>query len=150
MNIWTRPLTLESINASNKNTAVANLGIEFIAIGEDYIKGRMPVDSRTIQPFGILHGGSSVLLAETLGSIAANYCLRKDGQRAVGLEINANHLRAVASGWVTGTARPIHIGASTQVWEIRIENDEGKPTCISRITMAVIDDRPKNAQSEIK
>lgn len=141
MSIWTRTLDLETINASNRNTAVESLGIEFTEIGADYIKGKMPVDSRTVQPFGILHGGSSVLLAETLGSIAANYCLRKEGQRAVGLEINANHLRAVASGWVIGTARPIHIGASTQVWEIRIENDEGKPSCISRITMAVIDAR---------
>ncbi len=145
MSIWTRALDLETINANNQNTAVANLGIEFTEIGDDYIKGRMPVDSRTVQPFGILHGGSSVLLAETLGSIAANYCLRKAGQRAVGLEINANHLRAAASGWVTGTARPIHIGGSTQVWEIRIENDEGRPSCISRITMAVIDVREANA-----
>jgi len=138
MSIWTRPIDLASANASGANTAVANLGIEITEIGEDFLRGRMPVDSRTVQPHGILHGGSSVLLAETLGSLAANYCLRSPDQRAVGLEINANHLRAAASGWVIGTARPIHIGGSTQVWEIRIENEQGKPTCISRITMAVI------------
>lgn len=138
MPIWTRPIDLTIANANTANTAVGNLGIEITEIGDDYLRGRMPVDARTIQPYGVLHGGSSVLLAETLGSFAANYCLRNPEQRAVGLEINANHLRAVSSGWVTGTARPIHIGGSTQVWEIRIENDEGKITCISRITMAVI------------
>lgn len=138
MTIWTRPIDLATANANSANTAVANLGIEITEIGADFLRGRMPVDARTVQPYGILHGGASVLLAETLGSFAANYCLRGPEQRAVGLEINANHLRAVASGWVTGTARPIHIGGSTQVWEIRIENDEGKTTCISRITMAII------------
>ena len=138
MPIWTRPPTLEHLTATNRDTAGESLGIEFTEIGDDFIRGRMPVDARTVQPRGILHGGASVLLAETLGSVAANYCLRGEHQAAVGLEINANHIRSVASGWVTGTARPIHIGGSTQVWEIRIENDEGKLTCISRITMAVI------------
>ena len=138
MPIWTRPPTLEHITATNRDTAAHSLGIEVTEIGDDYLCGRMPVDARTVQPHGILHGGASVLLAETLGSIAANYCLRGEHQAAVGLEINANHIRSVASGWVTGTARPIHIGGSTQVWEIRIVNEEGKPTCISRITMAVI------------
>lgn len=138
MPIWTRPIDLATANANSANTAVANLGIEITEIGDDFLRGRMPVDSRTIQPYGVLHGGASVLLAETLGSFAANYCLRSPEQRAVGLEINANHLRSVDSGWVTGTARAIHIGGSTQVWEIRIENAEGKTTCISRITMAVI------------
>ncbi|ROT95974.1 hotdog fold thioesterase [Marinobacter sp. R17] len=120
------------------NTAVRSLGIEYLEVGDDFIKAKMPVDERTRQPFGILHGGASVVLAETLGSMAANYCLRKPDQVAVGLEINANHIRSVASGWVYGTARPFHIGGSTQVWEIRIENEEGKLTCVSRITMAVI------------
>lgn len=138
MTIWTRPIDLATVNANSANSAVASLGIEITQIGEDFLRGRMPVDSRTVQPYGILHGGASVLLAETLGSFAANYCLRSPEQRAVGLEINANHLRAVASGWVTGTARPIHIGGSTQVWEIRIENDKGQIICISRITLAVI------------
>lgn len=138
MSIWTRPIDLAAVNASGIDTAVANLGIEITQVGDDFLRGRMPVDARTVQPHGIVHGGASVLLAETLGSIAANYCLRSPDQRAVGLEINANHLRAVASGWVIGTARPIHIGGSTQVWDIRIENLDGKPTCISRLTMAVI------------
>ncbi len=138
MAIWSRPIDLAAINASGEDTAVANLGIEITEIGEDYLRGRMPVDSRTVQPHRILHGGASVLLAETLGSIAANYCLRAEGLRAVGLEINANHLRAVATGYVTGTARPLHIGGSTQVWEIRIEDEQGRPSCISRLTMAVI------------
>lgn len=138
MPIWTRPIDLATANAGSANTAVASLGIEITEIGDDFLRGRMPVDSRTVQPYGVLHGGASVLFAETLGSFAANYCLRSPEQRAVGLEINANHLRAVASGWVTGTARPIHIGGSTQVWEIRIENEEGKIICISRITMAII------------
>lgn len=142
MSIWTKPLDLEALNKANQASAIESLGIEFTEIGADYIKGRMPVDARTIQPYGILHGGASVLLAESLGSVAANYCLRGADQRAVGLEINANHLRAVASGWVTGTARPIHLGGSTQVWEIRIENDEGKTSCISRLTMAVISEKP--------
>lgn len=138
MAIWSRPIDLAAINASGEDTAVANLGIEITEIGEDYLRGRMPVDSRTVQPHRILHGGASVLLAETLGSIAANYCLRAEDLRAVGLEINANHLRAVATGYVTGTARPLHIGGSTHVWEIRIEDEQGRPSCISRLTMAVI------------
>jgi len=115
------------------------MGIEYVEIGDDYVIGRIPVDERTVQPFGILHGGSSVVLAETLGSMAANYCLRKENQIAVGLDINANHIRSVTKGWVYGTARPVHIGGTTQGWEIKLENEEGKLTCISRLTMAVID-----------
>ena len=138
MSIWTRPITLDHLNANNQPSAAGSLGIEITEIGDDFIRGRMPVDARTRQPHGFLHGGASVLLAETLGSIGANYCLRDPGQRAMGLEINANHLRAVASGWVTGTARPLHLGSTTHVWEIRIENEDGKPVCISRLTMAVI------------
>jgi 1,4-dihydroxy-2-naphthoyl-CoA hydrolase len=138
MPIWTRNPTLEKLTQNAANSAVSNLGIEFTEIGDDYIKGRMPVDHRTVQPFGILHGGASVLLAETLGSVAANQCLRKDNQQAVGLDINANHIRAVSSGWVIGTARPAHIGGSTQVWEIKIETEDGKTVCVSRLTMAVI------------
>lgn len=136
--IWTRTPTLEEMTESAKDTAVRTLGIEYLEVGDDFIKAKMPVDERTRQPFGILHGGASVVLAETLGSVAANYCLRKSNQAAVGLEINANHIRSVASGWVYGTARPHHIGGTTQVWEIRIENEDGKLTCISRITMAII------------
>ena len=139
MAIWThaRP-SLEQMAETSKDTAVTALGIEYVEVGDDYIIGRMPVDGRTAQPFGILHGGASVLLAETLGSIAANYCLREANQAAVGLDINANHVRSVASGWVYGTARPVHLGGTTQVWEIRIENQEGQLICLSRLTMAVI------------
>ncbi len=140
MAIWTRSIpTLEQMVEGSKNTAVATMGIEFVEIGDDYLIGRIPVDKRTVQPFGILHGGSSVVLAETLGSMAANYCLRKENQIAVGLDINANHIRSASKGWVYGTARPLHLGGTTQVWEIRLENEEGKLTCISRLTMAVID-----------
>lgn len=136
--IWTRVPTLEAMTESSRNTAVESLGIEYLAVGEDSVTARMPVDSRTHQPFGLLHGGASVLLAETLGSVAANHCIRDPAKVAVGLEINANHIRSVRSGWVTGIARPLHVGGSTQVWEIRIEDDRGKLVCTSRITMAVI------------
>ena len=138
MSIWTRKMNLEEMAAASKNTAVETLGIEYLEVGEDFVRGRRPVDKRTHQPFGLLHGGASVLLAETLGSMAANCCLREANQVAVGLDINANHLRSVTSGWVIGTARPVHIGGSTQVWEIRIESEEGKLVCISRLTMAVV------------
>ncbi|AHI28931.1 hotdog fold thioesterase [Marinobacter similis] len=137
MAIWTRTPNLESFMESSKNTAVGHMGIEYLEVGDDYVKGRMPVDERTVQPFGILHGGASVLLAETLGSMAANCCLKNPDTVAVGLDINANHLRPVSKGWVYGTATALHIGSTTQVWEIRLENEEGKPTCISRLTMAV-------------
>lgn len=138
MPVWTRQITLELLNIDNQRTAMNSLGIEFTEVSDDFIRARMPVDERTRQPFGLLHGGASVLLAETLGSVGANYCVKGENQVAVGLEINANHLRSVSSGWVTGTARPIHIGGSTQVWEIRIENEQGQLVCISRITMAVL------------
>ena len=117
------------------------LGIELTELGDDFLRGRMPVDARTLQPFGLLHGGASVALAETLGSMAGNLCLEAD-RRAVGLEINANHLRAVTEGHVTGTARPLHLGRSTQVWEIRIEDALGRLTCISRLTLAVVPREP--------
>jgi uncharacterized protein (TIGR00369 family) len=126
------------LNAGSRGTLVEHLGIEVLEVGADFVRGRMPVDARTHQPFGLLHGGASVALAETLGSMAANLCLDPASHMAVGLEINANHLRAVTHGWVVGTARPIHIGRSTQVWDIRIENEAGQPTCVSRLTMAVV------------
>ncbi|MEH6560684.1 MAG: hotdog fold thioesterase, partial [Marinobacter sp.] len=126
MAIWTRTPDLEHLAEASANTAVSHLGIEYTEIGDDYVTGRMPVDERTVQPFGILHGGASVLLAETLGSMAANCCLKDPDTVAVGLEINANHIRPVTKGWVYGTAKPIHIGSATQVWEIRMANEEGK------------------------
>jgi uncharacterized protein (TIGR00369 family) len=129
--------SLAELNARTPDTAVSNLGIVFTELGEDFLRGTMPVDARTKQPYGLLHGGSSVLLAETLGSMAANLCVEPGEGQAVGLEINANHLRAMSSGTVTGTARPVHVGRSTQVWEIRIEDEQGRPVCVSRLTLAM-------------
>ncbi|AZT82437.1 hotdog fold thioesterase [Marinobacter sp. NP-4(2019)] len=137
MAIWTQTPNLEQMMEASRNTAVHHMGIEYLEVGDDYVKGRMPVDERTVQPFGILHGGASVVLAETLGSMAANCCLKDPNTVAVGLDINANHIRPVTEGWVYGTARALHIGSATQVWEIRLENEQGKTTCISRLTMAV-------------
>ncbi len=114
-----------------------HLGIEFIELGDDYVKARMPVDERTKQPFGILHGGASVALAETLGSTGAGLVVDRSKYRCVGQEINANHVRAVSSGWVIGTARPLHLGRRSHVWEIRITDEQDRLVCISRITMSV-------------
>jgi len=141
MALWKQQATLDVVNGWSPNTMIAHLGIRITDIGDDYLRGTMPVDARTHQPYGILHGGASVALAETLGSYAAMLCC-DPGFYAVGLDINANHVRAVASGSVTGTARPLHVGRSTQVWEIRIEDEVGKLVCISRLTMAVV---PKQA-----
>jgi uncharacterized protein (TIGR00369 family) len=138
MAIWFARPTIEDLQANSANTLVSHLGIEFVELGEDFIRGRMPVDSRTVQPMRILHGGASVVLAETLGSVAANLCVDTERKACVGLDINANHVRAARSGYVYGTARPIHIGGSTQVWDIRIEDDEGRLVCASRLTMAVL------------
>lgn len=116
-----------------------HLGIEFTEIGDDYIAAQMPVDHRTKQPMGLLHGGASVTLAETLGSTASVLCIDLEKQTVVGLEINANHIRAAREGFVKGIAKPIHLGRSTQVWEIKIYNDANQLTCISRITNAVLE-----------
>ena len=140
MSIWKKPITLEACTSTSKDTAVSHLGIEFTEVGDDYLTARVPVDERTRQPFGLLHGGVSVVLAETLGSIGAFYA-SPEGHRGVGLDINANHLRAATSGWVTGTARPVHIGRTTQVWAIEMVNDAGELTCVSRITMAMLSPR---------
>ncbi|MDB5850473.1 MAG: esterase [Rhodoferax sp.] len=137
MPIWKRPITLDILNAGSPNTAISHLGIEITAFGDDFISGRVPVDHRTIQPYGLLHGGVSVLLAETLGSLGASFAA-PEGHLSVGLDINANHLRGVTSGWVTGTARAVHVGRTTQVWQIDMVNDAGALTCVSRITMAML------------
>ena len=137
MPIWTRPISTADLAAHSANTAVSHLGIEFLEVGDDFLRARVPVDERTRQPYGILHGGVSVVLAETLGSMGASYACTP-GHRVVGLDINANHIRAASSGWVTGTARPVHIGRTTQVWQIDMVNDAGQLTCVSRITMAVL------------
>ena len=138
MPIWKQQLTPDDVNAMSRNTMMATLGIRISEIGEDYVRGTLPVDARTHQPYGLLHGGASVALAETLGSFAAMLTLDPNVEAAVGLDINANHVRGVKSGTVTGTARALHLGRSTQVWEIRIEDEHGKLVCISRLTMAVI------------
>ncbi len=137
MRIWKQTINLELLNAISVNTAVAHLGIEFTEIGDDFLRARVPVDARTVQPYGLLHGGVSVVLAETLGSVGSVFAAPA-GQRAVGLDINANHLRSATSGWVTGTARPVHIGRSTQVWQIDLHNEAGQLTCVSRLTMAML------------
>jgi 1,4-dihydroxy-2-naphthoyl-CoA hydrolase len=142
MALWKTTPILEQLNAAGRNTMIETLGIELTDIGDDYVRGTMPVDARTHQPYGLLHGGASVALAETLGSMAAMLCIDASREVTVGLDINANHLRAVRSGIVTGTARPLHVGRSTQVWEVRIEDASGKLVCIARLTMAVV---PKQA-----
>jgi len=148
MSIWFSSPSVEDLKARSANTLVEHIGVEYIEIGDDYIKARMPVDHRTIQPARILHGGASVVLAETLGSVAANQCIDPDRQMAVGLEINANHVRSVRDGYVTGTVRALHIGRSTQIWEIHIRDDQDRLVCISRITMAVLRQARQSDRSE--
>lgn len=137
--IWFRPFTLEEVQQRGTGTMVEHINITITELGDDFLKGTMPVDHRTIQPMGILHGGASVALAETLGSLAANLVVDKDKKYCVGLDINANHIRSARKGFVTGTARPFHIGSSTQVWSIEIVDEEGRLVCISRLTMAVLE-----------
>ena len=139
MSIWFRPFTLDEIQSYSHGTMVEYLDLRFTEIGPDFLRGTLPVDGRTTQPFGLLHGGASVVLAETLGSVAASHCVDLERFHCVGLEINANHLRAARSGRVTGTARPVHLGRRSQVWEIRIEDEAGKLTCVSRLTISVLD-----------
>jgi 1,4-dihydroxy-2-naphthoyl-CoA hydrolase len=138
MSIWFKPFSLDDLNAYQQQTLVSHLGIRYTELGDDFLSATMPVDQRTKQPAGILHGGASVALAETLGSTGANMVVDRDKQLCVGLEINANHLRAMREGEVKGTARPLHLGGTTQVWEIRICDDQDRLVCISRITMAVL------------
>ena len=145
MAIWKQSVDLDRINGWNVGSMVEHLGMRVTEVGDDWVRGTMPVDARTRQPFGLLHGGASVALAESLGSLGANLVLEVDKEMAVGLDINANHVRAVTGGLVTGTARPIHLGRSTQVWEIRIEDEGGNLVCISRLTMAVVPRRSPKA-----
>ena len=137
MSIWKRKINLELVNSARQNTLVELLGIEVTSFGDDFLCAKMPVDHRTHQPMGILHGGASVCLAETVGSIAATMAVDED-HYCVGLEINANHLKSAKEGFVYATAKPIHIGRSTQVWDISIENEAKQPVCASRLTMAVL------------
>jgi 1,4-dihydroxy-2-naphthoyl-CoA hydrolase len=136
--IWFKNPDLEELNSRPKNNIGGLLGIEFTEIGDDFIKATMPVDDRTRQPYGILHGGASVVLTETLGSVASNLVLDTNFKMGVGLEVNANHLRPVKSGFVTGICTPIHIGGKTHVWDIKLYNDKGKITCVSRLTTAIV------------
>lgn len=138
MAIWNGAIDLDRLNEFNRNTLADHLGMRVTEVGDDFLRGTMPVDARTHQPFGLLHGGASVALAESLGSTAANLTLDTAAEMAVGLDINANHVRAVTAGLVTGTARAVHRGRTTQVWEIRIEDEAQRLICISRLTMAVV------------
>lgn len=139
--IWFVQPTIEGLQRLVQQTMVDHIGIEFTEVGSGYLKARMPVDSRTVQPERLLHGGASAALAETIGSVAANLCVDHTRWMCVGLEINANHLRPVRSGYVYGQATPLHLGQSTQVWQIEIRDEKQKLVCISRLTMAVI---PRN------
>lgn len=139
MSIFKSQVTPDVLNALSKDTLSEHIGIEFTVVGEDFLEARMPVERRTHQPMGLLHGGASVVLAETLGSVAATLCVDQTTQFCVGVEINANHIKGVRSGFVRGTAKPVHIGGKTQVWEIRIVNEQKELICVSRITMAVLD-----------
>ncbi len=138
MIIWRSPQTLESLNAASAGTMVQRLDIVFTEIGDDYIRATMPVDERTRQPYGLLHGGASVALAETLGSTGANMCVDRSRYRCLGQEINANHVRSARNGRVTGTARPLHVGGSSHVWGIDVANEAGELVCVARLTMAVL------------
>jgi 1,4-dihydroxy-2-naphthoyl-CoA hydrolase len=140
--MWFKTYTPENLNERPKNHLGALLGIQFTAITENSVTATMPVDERTHQPAGILHGGASVVLAETLGSIASYMCIDPDKYMAVGLEVNANHLRPVKSGLVTGICTPLHIGAKTHIWDIKLYTDKGKLSCVSRLTVAIL---PKQA-----
>ena len=131
-------ITPEDLAPTAHNTMIGHLGIEITEVGDDFLRARMPVDARTVQPAGLLHGGASAALAETLGSVASYLCTDPATTACVGLEINANHIRSVRSGYVTGTVRPIHLGATTHVWEIRIVDEQDRLVCISRLTMAVL------------
>jgi uncharacterized protein (TIGR00369 family) len=131
--------TVDQLNALNHNTLSAHLGIEFTEVGDDYLKARMPVDDRTRQPLGLLHGGASAALIETLGSVASAMRLDLNQQVPVGLEINANHLRPVKSGMVFGAATALHLGRRTHVWEVKIEDEAGQLVCVGRLTVMVVD-----------
>jgi 1,4-dihydroxy-2-naphthoyl-CoA hydrolase len=145
--IWFMPHTVEEMNALNDNTLSSWLGMEITGIGPDFLSGSMPVDHRTRQPYGLLHGGASIALAETLGSLAAAMTVDPASTLVVGQEINANHIRGLREGRVTGTARPVHLGGRSQVWSIEIADEAGRLVCISRLTLAVLDRRAQRAAS---
>lgn len=141
MNIWKTPIDLKNITESRKDTLIELMGIEFTEVGENYLKGRMPVDRRTHQPYGIMHGGASCALAETLASIAANHCVDMAKEYCVGLDINTSHIRMVKTGFVTGTATALHIGKATQVWEVHIVDEQDRLVSVNRLTLFVLQRR---------
>jgi 1,4-dihydroxy-2-naphthoyl-CoA hydrolase len=137
-NMWKSDYSIEQVNSMNKNTILETLGIEITEKGSDFLVGKMPVDSRTVQPMRILHGGANVVLAETLGSIASLMIINPEEEISVGLDVNANHIRSVKSGWVKGIAKPISIGKKIHVWEIKITDDDDRLTCVSRLTVSIL------------
>ncbi len=141
MSIWFQPVPLDTANAAGAGSLIGHLGIELVATDDRSLTARMPVDPRTVQPAGLLHGGASVALAETLASWAATFTVDPEKHYCVGLDINANHIRAVSDGHVTAVATPAHLGRRTQVWEVRVDDDRGRPVCVARVTMAVLDGR---------
>lgn len=138
MTIWFNSPPLENLNQTDYKNLNTHIGLEMIEAGDDFLKGKMPVDERTRQPGGVLHGGASVVLAETLASWAATFTVDRTKHYCVGQEINANHIRSVKSGWVYGTAKPLHLGRQSQVWEVKIVDENNKLVCVSRVTMAVL------------
>lgn len=145
--LWYQPVAIDDVRGLIAGNMLEHVGIEFTDLGRDYLRGTMPVDGRTMQPFGILHGGASVVLAETLGSVAANLCVDPGRHMCVGLDLTSNHIRQVTGGTVTGTARAVHVGGRTQVWEITIENEAGQLVNTTRLTMLVLD-RPQRRNGE--
>ena len=143
MKLWPCDYSLEELNRMSAGNLLGHLGIEFVAIDGDSLTARLPVDHRTTQPFGLLHGGASVALAESVGSLAAFLALRDSSKTTVGLEINANHLRPVTAGFVYGVARPLHLGRNTQVWDIRISDDNARLVCVARLTVAIVSRPPR-------
>jgi uncharacterized protein (TIGR00369 family) len=139
MSIWLERPTVEELMKRTRNTLAESIGMEYLEVGDDYIKARIPVDERTRQPYGLLHGGASLALAETLGSVGPRFCIDQSKKNSVGLEVNGNHLKAVSDGYVYGTARPIHMGSRTHVWDVRITDDNDRLIHIARVTTAIID-----------
>lgn len=138
MTIWQKSVDVAMVNERGKHSMSDHLGIEFTEVGADFMKARMPVDERTRQPLGIMHGGASCVLAETVGSTAAQFCVNYETHYCVGLDINTNHIRSMREGFVIATARPYHLGKTTQVWSIEIHNESGQLVSVNRLTMAVL------------
>jgi 1,4-dihydroxy-2-naphthoyl-CoA hydrolase len=147
MSIWRAPLTPEQLTERGRRSLSGHLGIRITEIGPDFLRATMPVNEHTRQPFGVLHGGASVALAETTGSLASTMCVDMERWMCLGQDINANHLRAVSSGTVTATARPFHLGARSHVWHIEIRDEQDRLVCVSRLTMAVVERRPETTKS---